>query len=460
MKKPLKQIRQLALLMLISSALAAAPDSTPESAPLATANTSREAFAQPLSLLPDSARESFFRGRSLFRQNWVIAPAGDDQVDGLGPLHNRISCIACHVANGKGHAPDGPNEKASFLLVRLSVAGTDVKGGPLPHPVYGEQLNEDAIPGVAPEGRVQIRWRERKVTLAGGEVVRLRSPQIGFRELAYGPLGEVQTSARVGSAVFGLGLLDAVPNEALEKLAAESKPDGVRGKLNRVYDTASDSEMPGRFGLKSNRSTLRDQIAGAMHGDLGITSTLFPQENCTATQHKCRQAASGKQADERAELSDRQLDELELYLAFLAPPLPRNASAPEVERGRRLFKDMGCAVCHRPQLPLGKHPLLGDLRGQHIAPYTDLLVHDMGPDLADHRPDYKAGGREWRTAPLWGAGLMKKMNERVGYLHDGRARNLQEAILWHGGEAKASQTRYIQAKSADRKSLLEFLNSL
>lgn len=428
--------------------------------PLGTDNVTHEAFGQPLAGMPEVMREAFFRGRSLFRQNWVIAPAGDDQVDGLGPLHNRISCISCHVANGKGHAPNGPGEKASFLLVRLSVAGTDARGGPLPHPVYGDQFNEDAIPGVPPEGRVQIRWRERKVMLADGESVRLRSPQISLRDLAYGPLGKVQTSARIGPAVFGQGLLDAVPASALEKLAAETQANGVRGKLNQVYDAASAGMLPGRFGLKANRSTLRDQIAGAMHGDLGITSSLFPQENCMPTQHQCRQAPSGKAADEAAELSRQQLDELETYLAFLAPPLARQSGAPEVEHGRRLFKDMGCAACHRPQLPLGKHALLGDLRGQSIAPYTDLLVHDLGPELADQRPDFKANGREWRTPPLWGAGLLKQMNARVGYLHDGRARNVQEAILWHGGTALPARETYRKAPRDQRKALLSFIDTL
>lgn len=444
----------LAVLACTLPAAFAASDATPPA--LTTDNVTHEAFAQPLPLLPEAMRETFFRGRSLFRQNWVIAPAGDDQVDGLGPLHNRISCISCHGGNGKGHAPNGPGEKASSLLVRLSVPGIDAQGGPLPHPIYGDQFNEDAIPGVPPEGRVQISWREQTLVMAGGEIVHLRSPRIDFRDLGYGPLGKVRTSARIGPAVFGLGLLDAVPVEALEALATEHKPDAIRGKLNRVYDTASKTTVAGRFGLKANRSTLRDQIAGAMHGDLGITSPLFPRENCSAAQARCRQAPNGGEP----ELDARQLDDLETYLAFLAPPSPRGTQAPEVEKGRRLFNDMGCAICHRPQLPLGRHAVLGDLRGRTIAPYTDLLLHDMGPALADRRPDYQASGSEWRTPPLWGAGLLKKINERVNYLHDGRARNIQEAIAWHGGEAKASQNRYIQAELAERKALLAFLQSL
>ncbi|MFC3377660.1 di-heme oxidoredictase family protein [Rugamonas sp. CCM 8940] len=192
---------------------------------LVTGNTTREAFAQPLAQLPPALRESFQRGRSLFRQNWVIAPAADAQVDGLGPFYNRISCIACHSANGKGHAPDGPNERAGALLVRLSVPGVDDHGGPKPHPVYGDQFREASIPGVPAPGRVSIAWPARlarTVTLAGGAKVRLRAPQIRFHELAYGPLQRPLTSARVGPVVFGLGLLAAVPDAPCVRIVVAS----------------------------------------------------------------------------------------------------------------------------------------------------------------------------------------------------------------------------------------------
>ncbi|MES2077489.1 MAG: di-heme oxidoredictase family protein [Pseudomonadota bacterium] len=440
---------------------------------LATTNTTREAFAQPLAQLPPALRESFQRGRSLFRQNWVIAPAADAQVDGLGPFYNRISCIACHSANGKGHAPDGPNERAGALLVRLSVPGVDGHGGPKPHPVYGDQFREASIPGVPAPGRVSIAWPARlarTVTLAGGATVRLRAPQIRFHALGYGPLQRPLTSARIGPAVFGLGLLEAVPDEVLEQLAREAKPDGVKGRLNRVYDSQSGTMVYGRFGLKANRSTLRDQIAGAMAGDLGITSPLYPQQGCTAGQHACLAAPTGGEP----ELTAAQLDDLETYLNFLAPPAPRTGAqrgqaqaggqAPpprdQIRHGAQLFATSGCVVCHRPQLPLGAHPQIPGLAGASIAPYTDLLLHDMGPGLADGRPDYAAGGRDWRTAPLWGAGLLRQMNERAGYLHDGRARDLQEAILWHGGEGGAAQRRYVRLSAKERDALLAFINSL
>jgi len=424
--------------------------------PYATANVTREAFSQALPQLPEQLRDSFARGRSLFRQNWVIAPARDTEVDGLGPLYNRISCIACHAANGKGHAPDGPRERAGSLLVRLSVAGKDAHGGPKPHPVYGDQFNEASIPGVPAEGRVSVSWRSHQVTLAGGEKVSLRAPRLRFHELGYGALGKVMTSARVGPPVFGLGLLEAVPEQALLTLAQQAPATGVRGQTNRVYDAGSGQTMTGRFGLKSNRSTLRDQIAAAMAGDLGITSTLMPHDGCMPSQTACRQAPHGG----IPELSDQQLDDLTVYLSYLAPPAPRDSDRTEVQRGAQLFKSSGCVACHRPQLPLARHPLLGDLSGIDIAPYTDLLLHDMGPGLADGRPDYLANGRQWRTAPLWGAGLLRKMNERAGYLHDGRARNVQEAILWHGGEAQAAQRRYVQLTADERKALLVFIDSL
>ncbi len=436
--------------------LAASPAVARDAEPIAVASATREAFSLPLPQMESGLKESFSRGRSLFRQNWVIAPARDEQVDGLGPFYNRISCIACHAANGKGHAPDGPGERASSLLVRLSAAGRDAHGGPKPHPVYGEQFREGSIPGVPGPGRLSVGWRTHQVRLAGGEKAALRAPILRFHELAYGPMGTVQTSARIGPAVFGLGLLEAVPDGVLEAMARERKPDGVKGKLNRVHDAQSGGTVIGRFGLKANRGSLRDQIAGAMSGDLGITSPLMPDENCTPTQAACRLAAHGG----APELSALQLDDLQVYLSFLAPPAARGQQRPEVKRGAQLFGTSGCTACHRPQLAVGKHPLLGELSGGTIAPYTDLLLHDMGPGLADRRPDFKASGREWRTPPLWGAGLLRQMNERAGYLHDGRARDLQEAILWHGGEAGAAQRRYVRLSVEERSALLAFINSL
>lgn len=441
-------MRRLLAFALLLSALARAD--------VTVADRSRDAFSQPLPGLDAAELERFARGRSLFRQAWVIAPSRDGAVDGLGPLYNRITCIACHARNGRGRAPDGPDERMQSMLLRLSVPGKDAHGGPRPHPVYGDQLNEDGVPGVPGEGRAAVSWREHEVALADGERVTLRSPLIELRELAYGEIGKVLTSPRVGPPVFGLGLLESVPAQALEALAREAKPDGVRGRVNRVWSVERQRHETGRFGLKANQPDLRQQIAGAMVGDLGITSTLFPPQNCTPAQAACRAAPDGG----RPELSDVQLDDLAFYFAHLAVPARRDTDDPAVVRGERLFADIGCALCHRPVLATGAQPRFPRLAGRTIAPYTDLLVHDMGKGLADGRPDFDAGGRDWRTPPLWGIGLVEAINEHSHFLHDGRARDLTEAILWHDGEAAAARGRFTRLGKAEREALLAFLRSL
>jgi len=416
----------------------------------------REAYTQPLPGLSEQEREQFFHGRSVFRQSWVVAPA-NDRAAGLGPLYNRLSCISCHQKNGRGRSPDGPDERMLSMLVRLSIPGHDEHGGPKPHPTYGGQLNDEGIPGVPAEGRAAIRWRDlAPQILAGGEKAVLRRPLVSFENLAYGKPGKMLYSLRVGQPVYGLGLLEAVPEATVLALAAESKPDGVKGSANRVWDAAAQRTVLGRFGFKANMPNLRQQSAGAMLGDLGMTSTLFPDENCTPVQKACQAAPSGG----HPELSEADLDAVEFYLANLAAPPRRNADDAQVRRGEQFFADAGCAACHRPTLQTGPSQRFPLTANRQIAPYTDLLVHDMGKGLADNRPDYQANGRQWRTPPLWGIGLVPLINEHSQYLHDGRARNLQEAVLWHDGEARASRQRYATAPPASRQALLAFLESL
>lgn len=449
----------------IAFLLAAAPLSAPLFSPLPALATEpppvdREVLSRPLVALDDAARETFFRGRGLFRTSWVIAgtaPAERDSVAGLGPLYNRLACVSCHPKNGRGRAPDGSRERMQSMLVRLSVPGRDGHGGPRPHPAYGDQLNEEGVPGVPGEGRAQVTWITSRVRLADGSTVELRRPRIRFAELAHGPAKGMLYSARVSPPVAGLGLLDAVPAASLQALAAEKKPDGVRGRVNTVWDAVGQGQAVGRFGLKSNVATLRQQIAGAFLGDMGITSPLFPTENCTPAQTACRQAPSAGQP----ELSQKQLDDIVFYVAHLAPPPRRPASADfPVERGAGLFRSIGCALCHRERLETAAHPEYPLLAAQAIAPYSDLLLHDMGAALADGRPDFAATGREWRTPPLWGLGSMAAISEATHLLHDGRARNVEEAILWHGGEAAKARQRYTRLPARDREALKAFLESL
>jgi CxxC motif-containing protein (DUF1111 family) len=436
--------------MLLTTGAAFADDS------VTTEAEGRDAFSQPFFGLDAGERERFANGRSLFRQAWVIAPSRDERVDGLGPLYNRLTCISCHPKNGRGQAPEGPESRMQAMLVRLSVAGTDSHGGPRPHPQYGDQLNEDGIPGVSGEGWARVSWDEQEVSLGDGERIRLRKPRISFHNLAYGALEPVLVSPRVGPPVYGLGLLDAVSDETLLALSAEPKPDGVRGRVNRVWSVQHMNPEAGRFGHKANMPDLRQQIAGAMIGDLGITSSMFPRQNCSGAQATCQHAVDGG----KPELTDTQLDDLSFYLAHLAAPAPRNVNHEDVRLGKALFAALGCAVCHRPQLVTGTSPHYPRVSERTIEPYTDLLIHDMGEGLADGRPDYLAGGREWRTPPLWGIGLTEVVGEHTFYLHDGRARNLTEAILWHGGEAEPARNRFAALGRQARELLLAFLNSL
>lgn len=343
------------------------------------------------------------------------------------------------------------------MLVRLSLPGQDPHGGPLPHPVYGTQLNEQGVPGVPGEGQVSVDYREERVTLPDGETVGLRTPLYQFADLQYGPLGgDIQFSPRVGPPVFGLGLLEAVSEQTILQLAEQGRRQGVNGHPNYVWDAERQRPAIGRFGLKANVATLQQQIAGAFIGDMGITSSLHPEENCTAVQIACRQSPSAR----RPELTDAQLDAVLGYLRLLQVPARRNADDPMVRQGEQAFNAIGCAACHVPVLTTGEFPPLPALSGQTLHPYTDLLVHDMGDGLADHRADFQANGREWRTPPLWGIGLTAHINEHNYFLHDGRARGLTEAVLWHGGEALPARQRFAGLSTGRCLAVIRFLESL
>ncbi|PWC78848.1 di-heme oxidoredictase family protein [Azospirillum sp. TSH64] len=428
----------------------------------------RDAFSRPLPALDPVHRAAFHAGRSLFQQVWTVGPSEvRPDLDGLGPLFNRQSCIACHAKNGRGEPPEGESDSMRSTLVRLSVpgggAGDKAGGAPRPHPVYGDQFNPDGIPGVPGEGRATLVWSERIDRLADGTPVALRRPDLRLSTLGYGPLGpEVMTSVRMAPPIVGLGLLEAVPEADLLALADpdDRDGDGVRGRVNLVWDAARGAFSVGRFGLKANQPSLRQQNAGAFDGDLGLTSTLFAHHGCTAAQTACRAAAGEDTGRVEPELSDEQLDLVTLYTRALAVPARRNADDPLVRVGEGLFAAIGCAACHTPTLRTGPSPALPELAGRTIHPYTDLLLHDMGEGLADGRPDFQATGRQWRTPPLWGLGLTAVVTDHPTYLHDGRARTPLEAILWHGGEAEPAREAVRRMPSLNRKALLVFLDSL
>jgi CxxC motif-containing protein (DUF1111 family) len=426
-------------------------------------DTSSRAFAQPVPRLSAEHEDEFFVGNALFNRGWVIAPASVTGMDGLGPVHNATNCSACHLRDGRGRPPEQPDEPFLSMLIRLSVPGKDEHGGPLAEPRYGGQLQDRAIPGVAAEGNPRVTYEEVEGQFADGEPYSLRRPRYSIEELGYGPLAtDVLMSPRVGSHLVGLGLLEAVPEGSLRALAdpEDRDGDGISGRPNVVWDVVNQRLAMGRFGWKANQPSLRQQTAGAFNGDIGITSSLFPAENCTPAQAACLAAPSGTQGEDGPQLSDSFLKSVVSYVSTLAVPARRRVDDPAVKWGKSVFAELGCASCHTPVLRTGAHPELPELSDQKIRPFSDLLLHDMGPELADGRPDFQASGSEWRTPPLWGLGLVPAVNRHRYLLHDGRARGFAEAILWHGGEGEMSREAFKRLPKADREALVAFLESL
>lgn len=426
---------------------------------LTRATTNRDSFALPAPTLSPQQLREFNFGNRLFNTNWTVAPASSNGFDGLGPTFNRVSCSACHLRDGRGRPPRDDETELLSMLVRLSIPGQDEHGGPKPHPDYGDQLNDRAIPGVPIEGRVTIDYEERAGRYADGTPYSLRVPRVRLHDPAFAPFDEhLLLSPRTAQHVPGLGLLEAVAEADI--LAREDPDDrdgdGISGRANRVWNPITQGIELGRFGWKANAATLLQQTAAAAHGDIGLTSSAFPQENCPPSQHACAAAPSGG----TPELSDLFLARIAVYLQTLAVPARRAPERAEVVRGENVFKEMNCGSCHVPNLRTRGDATPAILADQVFAPYTDLLLHDMGEGLADGRPDFLADGREWRTPPLWSIGMFEAVNDHTNYLHDGRARNLEEAILWHGGEAAAAQRAFVEADADTRRALIEFLGSL
>lgn len=403
-------------------------------------------------------RQRFVVGNSFFNKNWVTAPSSTEGRDGLGPTFNARSCSTCHFHDGRGRPPVG-DEPFTQMLLRISVPGESAHGGPLAAPLYGDQLQPDGIDGVPGEAVPKVSYTEQPGAFADGEPYSLRAPTYTLEAPAFGPLPpDLLVSPRVAPAMIGLGLLEAIPEPDL--LAREDPDDrdgdGISGRANRVWDVAAGALAVGRFGWKAGQPSVRQQTAGAFNGDMGITSSLFPDQNCPEGQDACRAAPNGG----APEVADDLLADIVLYAETLAVPARRDPGDATVLRGRQVFRDAGCADCHTPRHTTAADAALDEARGQTIWPYTDLLLHDMGEGLADDRPDYAADGREWRTPPLWGIGLVETVNGHTDFLHDGRARSLMEAILWHGGEAEASQEAVLALSRADRDALIAFLQSL
>jgi CxxC motif-containing protein (DUF1111 family) len=395
------------------------------------------AFTHPMPTLDADGLDSHNLGRGPFRFTWTPPQ--------LGPLFNNTSCVGCHVNNGRGLPELDRGVFGSPALIRISVADgePEVPGGPVPVPCFGLQLQDHATFDL-PEVRVTLSYTEIEDFLGDGTVVMRRRPELAV-VLPNGdpfPAG-VMMSLREAPALIGVGLLEAIPEATI--LAREDPDDadgdGISGRANFAWDEELQAPRLGRFGRKATVPRVALQAAGAMVADMGLTNLIFPE-------------ADGMTRD----VNDEQFKNIVFHVSTLG--VPAAADRDEIaERGRIVFGEFGCVGCHVPDQRTGDHEIR-QLANQSIHPYTDLLLHDMGEDLADNRPDFLATGNEWRTAALWGIGLAPIVQPGVGYLHDGRARTLTEAILWHGGEAIGRREAFRNASQSDRDALLAFLATL
>lgn len=446
---------------------------------------SKRSFIYPGNHLGLADQMNFWSGLSFFRDPWVISPSSTKDRDGLGPLYNSRSCITCHHAGGRGPEATEGESYPTALLIRFGHA-TESNWV---DPTYGGQLQTRGIllagqyaipsktektepPQVPAEGAVSLKYSYKTVTFDDGEQVTLRVPDYSVSQLSYGELAaETQVSPRYAPNLFGMGLLDAIPDKQLLALedANDSDGNGISARYNRVPDLLTGELGIGRYGFKAKHPTLAQQIAAAFTGDIGIVNRLFPNETCTQSQQLCKQAAEHGNPSNALEIPDKLFALVEQFNRHLGVPPARNMDSPNVQSGRRLFYQLGCADCHNPSFTtkaseasrlMHDDPQLNTLDGLMIWPYTDLALHDMGEGLADGVQEFQASGREWRTPPLWGIGLQKFVLGKTRLLHDGRARNILEAVLWHGGEAAASQQAVLQLTKEEREQLIAFLKAI
>ena len=441
-----------------SASLAMAPDPAAHTKLSGGATTVEDATDAAFSFMSPNIRrrsEEFVlheEGDEEFEDAFSTDPASEHT--GLGPVFDNVSCEGCHARDGRGRPPY-PGEIAESFLVRISYPGRDpTTGAPNPAPGLGGQLQLRAIDGVKPEAGVTITYASVSGTFADGTPYALQVPSYSFYSEYMTLSSKMLFSPRVAPFNFGLGLLEAIPEATIlsREDPNDANNDGISGVANRVWDAAAKQTVVGRFGWKAGAPNLIQQTAGAYNGDMGVTSSLFPAESCEGDRPEC--------APHAPEVSNDAVFAVARYMQTLAVPARRNVDGAQETEGEKIFYQVGCPACHTPTVTTGTLAGVPSVANQVIHPYTDLLLHDMGNDLADNRPDFQATGKEWRTPPLWGIGLVQTVNGHSNFLHDGRARGLMEAVLWHGGEAKAARDAVLNLSSSARTALIKFLESL
>ncbi|MEW6991829.1 di-heme oxidoredictase family protein [Colwelliaceae bacterium 6441] len=480
------------------------------------ASDSGHGFSTPIPTLTASELAQHLSGDAFFETAYTTAPSDEHPaLDGLGPVFNNQDCNSCHQRDGRPSTLTIPQGEERILLgasagifLRMSIDDGECKMPSIdnnycknsPVPGFGTQLFHRGVLKAREDWQdkpftgqadVYLSYQYIEHTYNDGESITLKKPVFTI-ESAYDVADEdianshilqadVRYSPRNGMPIFGLGLLELIPEQAILELSDEldTNNDGISGRPNWVFDPVkakNNEAVPvalGRFGWKASTPNVRAQSLGALRGDMGITNPLFPQESIANTaMHesyltRTNFVDTGIDEQGQTEASQAFSDDVVFYAETLAVPARRNVSDENVIQGAQLFTQIACATCHHPdfitatgEATLGGVPAPEALKGQHIYPFSDMLLHDMGDELADNRRDFTATGREWKTRPLWGIGLTKTVNPAAGFLHDGRADTVEEAILWHGGEAKKSRDDFVALTQNQREQLLAFVMSL
>ena len=413
------------------------------------------AFCKPAKEMKGEERMTFSYGKSFFRIPWVEAPSATTARDGIGPLFNANTCINCHPNNGAGVAVKKDGTMTRSLLLRLSHKNSTDKAclkkcGFKPDSTYGAQLSLNGNHNVPFEGSPKVHYEEVKGTYHDGATYSLRKPTYTIENLNYGAMDkETVFAPRIGLALMGLGRLELISEKDIlaHQDINDSNKDGISGKANYAWSPEYNKTMLGRFTWKASATSVKVQSAAAAHNDMSLTNPLFPHDNCTDKQKECKKAPKGKH---EFDLPAYRLDAISYYLENLAVPNQREPQK-HIE-GAKLFTSLNCTACHVTTYKTSQ--------GDTIHPFSDLLLHDMGEGLADGRSEFLATGNEWRTPPLWGIGLYEKVSGEANYLHDGRARSIEEAILWHGGEAQKSKKSFMALSQKEREKVLQFLGSI
>ncbi|MCV6607693.1 MAG: thiol oxidoreductase [Campylobacterales bacterium] len=421
-------------------------------------STCKEALSNKISDLTNDELDKVLLGQSFFRIPWVEAPSATTARDGLGPLFNANTCRHCHPNNGSGKVfgEDGKTLHRSFLF-RLSKIDNfspeeienSKTAGFVPDPVYGAQFSISSTMPTLPEGKPVVKYTEKEIVYPDGEKKSLRVPQYSVKELNYGALDKnTVISARIASSLVGMGHLNNIKKEDILKNEdiQDKDNDGISGKAQWVYSPATGKTELGRFTWKASAPTHKHQSAAAFNNDMGITTPYFPKENCTPSQTECLKMSKLARFEHDATME--RLDAVAKYISSHKVPIPKKTN----KKGKEIFNNIGCVKCHVDRFVTKD--------GIVVRPYSDLLLHDMGEELSDKRSEFLAQGSEWRTQPLWGIGYKKATSGATDFLHDGRARDIEEAVLWHGGEAQKIKEDFMSLKKSDREDLIKFLNQL